>query len=40
MCEGEAEMLVEGFAFLVEPMVHGVGAKGGLMVVVLSSGVG
>lgn len=33
------EMLMEGFAFLVEPMVHGAGTKGGIMSV-LSSGVG
>lgn len=31
------KILMEGFAFLVEPMVHGAGAKSGLM---LSSGVG
>jgi hypothetical protein len=27
MCEGEVKMLVEGFAFFVELMVHGVGAR-------------
>lgn len=37
MCEGETKIPMEGFAFLIEPMVHGAGAKSGLM---LSSGVG
>jgi hypothetical protein len=27
MREGETELLVEGFAFIVEPTVHGVGAR-------------
>jgi hypothetical protein len=31
MCEGEMELLVDGFTFIVEPMVHGVGARGRLM---------
>jgi hypothetical protein len=37
--EGEVEVLVEGFSFLVKPIVYGVGSKGGIMVV-LSTGVG
>jgi hypothetical protein len=31
MCEGETELLVEGFAFIIEPTVHGAGARGRLM---------
>jgi hypothetical protein len=36
MCEGETELLVEGFAFIVEPTVHGAGARGRLMGVLTS----
>jgi hypothetical protein len=39
MCEGEAEVLVESFAFLLKQMVHRARARGGIMVM-LSSGVG
>jgi hypothetical protein len=28
MYEGEVDMLMESFAFLIEPMVHGAGARG------------
>jgi hypothetical protein len=36
MCEGETELFVEGFAFIVEPTIHGAGARGGLMGVLTS----
>jgi hypothetical protein len=31
MCEGETRLLVEGFAFIIKPTVHGAGARGRIM---------
>jgi hypothetical protein len=31
MCKGETELLVEVFAFMIEPTIHGEGARGRLM---------
>jgi hypothetical protein len=36
MGEGKMEMLVERFAFIVKPMIHGEGTKGRLMGVLMS----
>jgi hypothetical protein len=36
MCDGETKLLVEGFGFIVEPAVHGTGARGRLMGVLTS----
>jgi hypothetical protein len=36
VCEGETELFVEDFAFIVEPMIHGARARGGLMGVLTS----
>jgi len=36
VCEGKTELLVEGFAFIVEPTVHGAGTRGRPMDVMMS----
>jgi hypothetical protein len=36
VCYGETKLLVKGFAFIVEPTVHGAGTKGRLMDVLVT----
>lgn len=36
LCEGNAKMLVEGFAILIIPLIHGTGARSGLTDVLVS----
>jgi len=36
MSEGETKLFVEDFAFIIEPTIHGAGAKGGFMGVLMS----